>query len=170
MFENLSSQNHRVRKAKLMNLFGRKRSQCAAPFIRKIIDLTTPNLTLSNDLRLSRRYNRCLPVAFSPWSKKGHDPERIGIGITSDLSDQGFAIITQGEMVSPELVVAFYIDGEMDEPWYFHATVRTNRCLLASFNLVGLEVVEFLNEQQRKKTLDFDQTVLGLLGAALHVS
>ena len=152
-----------------MNLFGRKQNKNAAPFIRKIIDLTTPNLTMSNDLRHSRRYNRCLPVVFSPWSHKGHDPEQIGIGVTSDMSDEGFSIITQADMIYQELVVAFYRDGEMDFPWYFHAAVRTNRSLIPSFNLVGLEIIEFLNEQQRKKTLPFDETVLGLIGTELHV-
>ncbi len=134
-----------------MNLFGRKQNKNAAPFIRKIIDLTTPNLTMSNDLRHSRRYNRCLPVVFSPWSHKGHDPEQIGIGVTSDMSDEGFSIITQADMIYQELVVAFYRDGEMDFPWYFHAAVRTNRSLIPSFNLVGLEIIEFLNEQHAKK-------------------
>ena len=152
-----------------MKLFGRKQNNNAAPFIRKIIDLTTPNLTMSNDMRHSRRYNRCLPVVFSPWSNKGHDPEQIGIGVTSDMSDEGFAIITQADMIYRELVVAFYLDGEMDVPWYFHSTVRTNRSLIPSFDLVGLEIIEFLNEKNRKKTLAFDETVLGLIGAEFHV-
>ena len=152
-----------------MNLFGRKQNADAAPYIRKIIDLTTPNMTMSNDLRNSRRYNRCLPVVFSPWSPKGHDPEQIGIGVSSDLSDQGFSIITQADMIYQELVVAFFLDGEMDVPWYFHAAVRTNRRLIPTFNLVGLEIIEFLNEQKRKKTLAFDETVLGLIGTEFHV-
>lgn len=152
-----------------MRLFGRKQHQSAAPFIRKIIDLTTPNLTMSNDMRHSRRYNRCLPVVFSPWSVKGHDPDQIGIGVTSDLSDDGFSIITQADMIYNELVVAFFLNHEMDVPWYFHAAVRTNRTLIPSFDLVGLEIIEFLNEQQRKKTLSFDETVMGLIGAEFHV-
>lgn len=151
-----------------MNIFSRKPSSDASLFIRKIIDLTTPNLTLSNDLRNSRRYNRCLPVVFSPWSKKGHDAEQIGIGVTSDMSDHGFSIITQAEMIYQELIVAFYLDDEMDVPWYFHAAVRTNRQLIPSFNIVGLEILEFLNENKRRKTLTFDETVLGLIGREFH--
>ena len=143
--------------------FCRNRSEEAAPFLRKIIDLTTPNQTLNTDCRMARRYNRSLPVVYSPWTKKGHDSNYIGIGFTSDMSDAGIGIITQTEIEFSEIVVALFLERDMDVPWYFRTQIRTRREPIQGFNHYGLQIEEFLNDKQRKKTRSFDETVWQLL-------
>ena len=143
--------------------FSRNRSAEAQPFIRKIIDLSTPNLTRSNDARMARRYNRCLPVIISPWNRKKPNLDQIAIGITSDISDGGFAIITQAEIEHEQFVVGFFLADSMDVPWYFLADVRIQKEIVPGFNKMGMEIAEFLNENRRKVTMPLDEIVYKFL-------
>jgi hypothetical protein len=144
----------------------------ASQQVRHLVDITTPNMPKVNCGRFSRRYNRCIPVLFAPWINDRPVLENVGIGFTSDLSDHGFSIITlEGFDTGDcgELVIGFWIpQRDMIEPWYFHTHVRSQRPIIKNFNLIGLEIAEFLNDSKRKRTKVLDDVFTRLIPESLQ--
>lgn len=119
-----------------------------APKLRKLIDLTCPNLPASSDDRSSRRYNRSLPVMLADW-EPGTDPtfDNVGLGFTTDISDRGFCVLTQFVPKQHENVLALCTtQDDVKEFWFFHVSFMTHRREPQDFLRIGYSVLEFLNE------------------------
>lgn len=131
------------------------------------MDITTPNKPQVNCHRISRRYNRCIPVIFAPWEKDRPILKHVGIGFSNDISDHGFSIITlQGFETGDHesWVIGCWLPHlEMLEPWYFQTEVRNQRGVIQNFQLIGLQVTEFLNADKRKRTMVLDEIFENLL-------
>ena len=129
--------------------------------VRYLVDLTTPNLPTVESGRMSRRYNRTMEAVLAPWQNGKPEMERVGIGITADLCDNGIGILTSTVMdaeAQEDWVVGFWLrDLEMELPWYFHCRVRNHSGQIGKLKKYGLEIIEFLNSAHRKQTLPLDQ-------------
>lgn len=120
----------------------------ASPKIRRLVDLTTPNRPVVDNIRQSQRYNRCIPVAIADWDdREGPLVEHVGLGFTTDLSDNGFGVLTQFKPKTPNNVIAFYLQNDMDIPWYFQSVLTTYRKQPGGFHKLGYSVVSFLNDR-----------------------
>jgi len=132
----------------------RKKIVEAAPKLRKLIDLTCPNLPASNEDRSSRRYNRSIPVMLTDW-EPGADPtfENYGLGFTTDISDKGFCILTQFVPKQHENILALYTtQDDIKEFWFFHVSFMSYRREPQNYLRIGYSVLEFLNEDFKSIT------------------
>ncbi|MDB4778166.1 hypothetical protein OAG68_01790 [bacterium] len=116
------------------------------PKLRRIVDLTTPNKPVPENVRMDQRNNRCIAVAIADWDKrKGPMTDHVGLGFTCDLSDWGIGVITQYTPKTPENVLAFFLPGEMESPWYFHGFITNYQREPNGFIKLGYNIVEFLD-------------------------
>ncbi|MFT5302350.1 MAG: hypothetical protein ACI87E_001304 [Mariniblastus sp.] len=138
----------------------------AAPRIRRIIDLTTPNMPTVNDGRNARRYNRSISVVIADWDpEKGPDLSRLGFGFTIDLSDTGFALLTQFVPQTPDNIVGFYLPHtEIGEPSYFHVEFIGYSQKVQGFKRISYRVKEFLNENHGCKSSLLTPKLIEILG------
>lgn len=94
----------------------------AIPYMRRMLDLTTPTLLRANESRQESRYVRGLPVALYPWIDGKPVPSVLAFGFTKDLSDGGLSVLTTTELNSTEVVYTILVDTDVtSELWYFHA-------------------------------------------------
>ena len=133
----------------------------AVPFMRRIVDLTTPALLRANEVRDETRYNRGLPVALCPWIDDRPDTSIVALGFTKDLSDHGLSLLTTTELKNEDVVFTIAVDQEISsEFWFFHATI-VRRCKAFGFLEYGLKTNGFLNEFYRDELSEFNEIVSG---------
>lgn len=120
--------------------------------IRRLVDLTTPNRSMTEDVRKDRRYNRCIPVVIADWdSKDGPNTDHVGLGFTTDLSDHGFGVLTQHRPKTPDNVIAFYLPHDMTSPLYFVTVLTTYRKQPGGFHKLGYQVTGCMNNESGNK-------------------
>ena len=115
----------------------------AIPYMRRIVDLTTPTLLRANESRQENRYVR----VFQSLCVRGSMatvPSVLALGFTKDLSDGGLSVLT--ELNSSEVVYSILVDTDVtSELWYFHASIlRRNTAF--GFLEYGMKTNGFLNE------------------------
>ena len=144
----------------------RKKVVEAAPKMRKLIDMTSPNLSLGrNEVRHTRRYNRCIPAIISDWDeKKGPDMKDIGFGFITDISDSGLCLLGKYCPKTKDSVIGVYIEqADMPEPFFFHAQFRGYRKEPLDYLRLGFSVEEYLNENYGNLLVDFHNQMVDLL-------
>lgn len=124
-----------------------KQSIDLSPFIRRICDLTTPNLTSSPELaRAENRYNRALPSLIMPWVAGRPVLDQSLFGLTKDIADRGIGLILSAPLEADELLVGFWLNAEeMHEPWFFTGSSRRCAPIGGGFWTLGVELNEFAN-------------------------
>jgi hypothetical protein len=124
-----------------------KKNVDLCPFIRRICDLTTPNLTASAELaRVENRYNRAIPTLVMPWVATLPVVDRYVFGLTKDIADRGIGVILSEPFDAGELLLGFWLDSdEMHEPWFFSGSTRRCSPIGGGFWLLGVELAEFAN-------------------------
>lgn len=144
--------------------FGKKEADIdTAPMIRRLVDLTTPNQSMTEDVRKERRYNRCIPVVISDWDpKQGPTTDHIGLGFTTDLSDHGFGVLTQHRPKTADNVISFYLPQDMTAPLYFITVLTTYRKQPGGFHKLGYRVTGCMDNDSGKK-YKMDEIVTELL-------
>lgn len=129
----------------------RKKQVDMAPFVRRIIDLTTPNKPTPDDQRYELRYNRTMPVLLHPWLKSRPNLQRTSIGITKDISDRGMGLIAISELTARQYVITLWPRNEsVDEPYHFIANLRDIRKLSLGMWTVGFEFEDLLHSAAPK--------------------
>ena len=124
----------------------RRKQVDTAPFIRRIIDVTTPNRPMPDDQRFELRYNRTLPVLLHPWVNGKPVFGSTSIGFTRDLSDRGIGLIAISEPTAPQYVVSIWPHHEeIEEPYHFIATLCEARVHALGMWTTGFELDELLN-------------------------
>lgn len=125
----------------------RKKSVDLTPFVRRICDLTTPNMTTSPELvRVENRYNRAIPTLLVPCVGGRPLVDDHVVGITKDFADHGVGLVLNESFESNELLLGFWLDSdEMSEPWYFHGSARRCSAVGGGFWALGVELEEFAN-------------------------
>lgn len=121
-----------------------KKSVDLSPFIRRICDLTTPNMTSSPELvRTENRYNRAIPSLVMPWVGGLPLVDQCLFGLTKDISDRGIGLILTEPFDFDELLLGFWLDSdEMSEPWFFVASARRCSPIGGGFWSLGVELSE----------------------------
>lgn len=120
------------------------------PYIRRICDLTTPNLITTAEERSEDRFNRTIPTLVCPWSGKQPLVDQCAVSLTSDLADRGIRLVHSQPITSQQVVVGYWIESdEMPEPWYFLGNVRRVQAMGGGFWAIGIELNEFANKKHR---------------------
>lgn len=126
----------------------RKKVVDMQPYLRRICDLTAPNNAAAAGLpRTENRYNRAIPVLLCPWEDHRPVTDRSAIAVTRDLSDRGVGVILTHPLDATEMAIGFYLASDtMQEPWFFRGLVTRCEPMGGGFWLLGLELVECMNE------------------------
>lgn len=139
----------------------------AAPFIRKIVDVTTPNRPVGYDQRMDRRYNRTLPVVICPSVDDRPDVRSSLMGISQDFSDHGLAVISSEPIPEAEYFVAVWpAHEECTEPTFFRVNLVSCRNFAHGFWSNGFLVTEVMNVEHRDKLAQFKQVAVTALRPA----
>lgn len=131
----------------MFSFASRKKTVDLSPYVRRICDLTTPNMTSSPELvRVENRYNRAIPTLIVPCV--GGQPllDNYVIGITKDIADHGIGLILTEPFNAEQVLLGFWIDRQkMSEPWFFYATARRCAAVGGGYWTLGVELDEFAN-------------------------
>lgn len=126
-----------------------KKALEAGPYLRRILDLTTPSRMRADEMRETNRYERGLPVAFCEWHRGRPIVDAIQLGLTRDISDRGVSILTTSKLNYDEAVFTILVDEEVSkELWFFHANI-VRKCSYFGFVELGLKINEYLNDDYR---------------------
>ena len=114
-------------------------------YLRRICDLTSPNLPRQDEFRGSDRQNRTIPVLVSPLENGVPVVEETTTALTKDVSNRGLSVTMPHPFRCDEAVVGFWLPRVQDHsPWFFRSIVRPNIPIGGSFWALGLEAVEVL--------------------------
>ena len=128
------------------SFLSRKKQHDAAPYLRRLVDLTIPNPPVASEYRSGRRYNRSIPVMVGPFDPNGENQSDFQFAITKDIVDLGLGIITTHELDMDEVTIAFWLrEADMETPYFFRGTIQGCTPIGGPFWQVGLGVEEFLN-------------------------
>ena len=117
--------------------------------MRRVCDLTTPNITNGSELqRGENRYNRAIPTLVCPYSDGQIDPSDAFVAITKDLSDEGVGLILTQEIDPTDALLAIWLPPEQ-QPWFFHACVRRCDAIGGGYWIAGLELLDVAKNATR---------------------
>jgi hypothetical protein len=121
----------------------------ATPYMRRILDLTTPSRLRADEQRTTNRYDRGLPIAICKWERGEPCVESMQFGMTRDISDKGVALLTTVDVDFTEVVFTVLVGPEVSsELWFFQATI-VRKCKYFGFVEYGMQINEFLNDDHR---------------------
>lgn len=124
-----------------------------APFIRRIVDLTTPDRPVAEDCRLDRRYNRTLPVVLCPALNGTPNLRESVMALTQDLCDRGIGLTTLEPIPEGEYYVSIWPNNsEQQEPVHFRCDARDSRQIAHGFWATGMQILEVMNANGRFET------------------
>lgn len=134
------------------------------PFVRRLVDLTTPNKLGGEECRATMRYNRSLPTVVIPCLQSKPQLDKLRLGITTDLSDFGIGINLVGIPPQDEVIVAFHLPSvEGNQPWCFQCLVVNSRRTAGDIYHVGCEIADFLNLSQPATVANLTSIVMSAL-------
>lgn len=127
----------------------RKKSLDVSPYIRRICDLTTPNLIAPDDsARLDLRCNRTIPTLVVPWVETRPVTEQGLIALTRDLGDRSAGLVLSHPLRAETLVLGFWVTADDSEgPWFFFGTPRRTAPIGGGYWTLGVELTEFANPE-----------------------
>jgi hypothetical protein len=71
--------------------------------------------------------------------------------LTRDISDRGVGLIANHPLPAREVVLAYWLaTDDAHEPWFFRGTIQRENAIGGGFWSVGIELVEFMNENRRR--------------------
>lgn len=133
----------------MFSFASRKKVTDLHPYVRRLCDLTAPNLaTLLGEggERTENRYNRTIPTLLAPWLHERATREKCMVGLTSDVADRGIGLVLSQPIRADSVVVGYWISREvMPRPWFFLGNLRRNQPIGGGFWKVGIELTEFAN-------------------------
>lgn len=126
----------------------RKKSVDFQRYVRRLIDLTSPNRACSTGTeRFVTRNNRVIPTLVCPWENSTPTISGAVVAVTKDLGDQGIGLVVNHPLNFTDVVVGFcHEEATAGEPWFFLGVRRTSLPIGGGFWLVGIELTEFMNE------------------------
>jgi len=134
------------------------------PYIRRICDLTTPNLATVTGGRSEDRFNRTIPTLIYPWENGRPSEDECSVCLTSDLADRGVRLVLAQPFHAERAVLGYWIGCEqMREPWFFLGEVRRNQPIGGGFWSVGIKLTEFANEDYQQLLAPLTETASKLL-------
>lgn len=116
------------------------------PRVRRICDLTTPNLATAYESRSEDRFNRTIPTLIAPWAKRKPVVSAAKICLTSDLADRGVRLILNHPIDANEVVLGYWLaNGEMPYPWFFLGAVKRLQPIGGHYWALGVEFTKYAN-------------------------
>lgn len=157
----------------VFDFLSRKKQVDVTPFIRRVIDLTTPNRPMPDDSRMELRYNRTMPVLLNPWRGKRAILDEVSIAFTRDLSDRGLGLIALTELRDSQYVITLWPrPDEFEEPLHLLATVQDLRPLSTGLWVMGFAFDDVLNGENRGNVPQLQdlavKALLPVAGEAVH--
>jgi hypothetical protein len=114
-------------------------------YLRRICDLTSPNMPRLDDSRNQHRQNRTIPVLLVPWEDGAIVVSDAATALTRDISDNGLSVTLLHPFRAENIVVCFWLPrGETSDPWFFLGTTRQNVPIGGGFWSLGIELTEKL--------------------------
>ncbi len=114
-------------------------------YLRRICDLTSPNLPRMDEDRDHDRQNRTIPVLLTPWDQGMPVVGETTTALTRDISDSGLSLTMAQPCHVEEVVVGFWLpDVQGYEPWFFQGCVRHNVAIGGWFWALGIEAKQLL--------------------------
>ena len=112
-----------------------------AAIVRRLVDVTTPNLPQSDEHRSERRFNRTLPIVITPLIGDSPKLDEACLAITHDLSDSGLGATTFEEITGDQYLVALWPPHEIyDEPLTFSCSKRCSRQVAIGLWATGFSI------------------------------
>ena len=120
------------------------------PYIRRISDLTTPNLASSSSGRSEDRLNRTIPTLLTPWENGRPSVDEVSICLTTDVADRGIGLVLSQPFRADRVLLGYWVSEEdMSEPWFFRADVRRNQPMGGRYWILGVELTEVAQIEQK---------------------
>lgn len=143
----------------------RKPSVDLCPYVRRICDLTTPNLpNVDSSGRTENRSNRTIPTLLCPWENRGPAIDECTSCLTSDLSDRGVRLVLTQPLHAQQVVLGYWIDeDDMEEPWFFLADVRRCQAVGGGFWNLGVELTDLAHVEFREEVAPLREFATQLL-------
>src|SRR5262245_56452505 len=106
----------------------RKKSTHVQSRIRRLLDLTVPNIPKGKQHgRFEDRGNRVIPALLCPWETQGPITNQSAFVLTKDFSSEGVGVLLAQPFRATDVVISFWLDAFMDEPWHFLGVAQTPR-------------------------------------------
>lgn len=140
------------------------------PYVRRICDLTTPNLpNVASVDRSENRSNRTIPTLICPWDAGHPAVEECTTCLTGDLSDRGARLILMRRLHVEQVVLGYWIDSvDMPEPWFFLAEARRCHPAGGGFWNLGVEFTQLASDAYREELMPLKEQVAQLLPPVLQ--
>ncbi len=134
----------------------------AAAYLRRICDLTSPNLPRFDDLRGEHRQNRTIPVLLTPWEDDLALVAESVTALTKDISDRGLSLTLPAPFRAEHVVAGFWVPGVSDggQPRFLLGTTRQNVPIGGGFWALGIETLRLLNSAEAEPLLAVAQSRL----------
>ena len=97
-------------------------------YLRRICDVTSPNLPWWDDGRCEDRVSRTIPVLLTTWENNRPVLRETTTALTRDISDRGLSVALCQAFREENAVVGFWIPGTRGcGPWFCLAAQRPHR-------------------------------------------
>jgi len=124
----------------------RKRLVEVRGFVRRLVDLTSPNLPpLEGDSRAEQRSNRSLPALLAPWADGQPVVDESTYAFTKDFSDRGLSLVLHQPFKAAQVVVAVWL---LESPRFALGEVRQIVPLGGGYWQLGVELTELLDSAE----------------------
>jgi len=114
--------------------------------IRRIVDLTVPNLTYEVERdRAEDRSSRAIPALLCPWKNDAPVVAQHAFVLTKDFSSEGVGLVLKEPFHARDILLGFWLGAAiMDEPWFFLGTAQHLRQFGGGFWTLGVHLTEFV--------------------------
>jgi hypothetical protein len=121
--------------------------------IRRIVDLTVPNLSAElHDDRVETRNNRTLPAFLCPWERNRPRLDEHTFVVTKDLSSDGVALVLAQPFRVQDVLLGFWLNVDvMDQPYLFLGQTQNLQELGGGFWTLGAQLTEFVTPGQQRE-------------------
>ena len=114
--------------------------------IRRILDLTVPNLSreLFRD-RIEDRNGRVIPALLCPWKNDAPVVDQLALVLTRDFSSEGVGLVLRDPFFEGDVLLGFWLGAEiMEQPWFFLGTAQHLLEFGGGFWTLGVHLNEFV--------------------------
>lgn len=120
------------------------------PHLRRLRDLTTPNLPSEYEDRSDDRLNRAIPTLLCPWEAGRPSVDETTICLTSDLADRGVGLLLNQPTRFEQVVLGYWTcSDQMPEPMFLLGDVRRNQPIGGGFWVLGVELTQLASNEYR---------------------
>ena len=123
--------------------------------LRRICDLTSPNLPRIDESRGEGRQNRCIPVLLTPWEDETPIVDETTTALTKDISDGGLSLTLPGPFRVQEIAIGFWVpdDDYQSHAFFLLGHTRESVPIGGGFWGLGIETIRPLRNTEVEELL-----------------